>query len=86
MKTFTLLLFSLYVSIIGIAGPGEQVAKPLGSTSAGFGYYEYLPTNYNSSDKFPVLIFLHGIGRKGNGTTDLNRLLQVGPPNEIKNG
>ncbi|WKN42320.1 PA14 domain-containing protein [Tunicatimonas pelagia] len=86
MKTFTLLLSSLLMSLIGFAGPGDQVAKPQGSTSAAFGYYEYLPTNYNSSDKFPVLIFLHGIGEKGNGTTQLNRVLRVGPPKEINDG
>ena len=52
------------------------------------GFYEYLPAGYNTVGKtFPLLIFIHGIGEKGNGSTaDLVKLLRHGPPKLIKNG
>jgi len=33
------------------------------------GFYQYLPPGYNndSTTKYPMIIFLHGIGEKGNG-------------------
>ena len=57
-------------------------------------YYEYVPGNYNSnSDKYPVVIFLHGKGEKGPNTTDINTLknsiyevAKNGPPKLVKNG
>lgn len=52
------------------------------------GYYAYLPEDhyYNADQKFPLMIFLHGSGEKGNGTTELNRVLVHGPPKLVKNG
>lgn len=50
-------------------------------------YLEYLPDDYTSSGKkYPLLIFLHGLGDKGNGTTEINKVANIGPPMEIKNG
>ncbi len=53
-----------------------------------FGFYEYLPTNFdlNSGKKYPLVLFYHGIGEQGNGSEDLNRVLFHGPPKLIKNG
>ncbi len=65
---------------------GTLVAKKLGSTASPFGYYEYLPTTYSQKNKHPVIIFLSGNGEKGNGTTELDRVLKHGPPKLIKNG
>jgi dienelactone hydrolase len=58
------------------------------------GYLEYLPGDYHAnSEKYPVVIFLHGIGERGVNTTDTARLRQSvqqvarhGPPMHIKNG
>ena len=50
------------------------------------GFYEYKPVDYNPAIKYPIIIFLHGIGERGNGTTDLPRILGNGTPNEIQNG
>jgi dienelactone hydrolase len=49
------------------------------------GYYESLPVDYNKypAKKYPLLIFIHGIGELGNGTTDLYKVLRNGPPKLI---
>ncbi len=69
---------------------GTHTAKLLGSTSAEFGYYEYLPGGYSSnSNEYPVLIFLHGGSERGDGTSTpsvLNKVLAHGPPKLIKAG
>ncbi|HEY3403398.1 MAG TPA: alpha/beta hydrolase-fold protein [Ohtaekwangia sp.] len=65
---------------------GQHVAKLKGTTTAAFGYYIYLPAGYNTNTKsYPLLVFLHGKGERGNGTTDLGRVLNTGIPNLIKN-
>lgn len=57
-------------------------------------YYEYLPSSYNSnSNKYPVVIFLHGIGERGPNTTDktilgdnIYKVANLGPPKFVKSG
>src|SRR5258708_39126163 len=45
-----------------IASNGDQV-----------GFYQFIPPGYaaNPTAKYPLIIFLHGIGERGNGTTQL---------------
>lgn len=65
-----------------------QVQRPLGTTDAKQGYYEYLPPSYSTSTwrKSPLLVFLHGLGENGTGSaTDLPKVLKNGPPLLIKN-
>ena len=51
------------------------------------GFYEYLPINYGTSGiNYPLLIFIHGAGELGNGTTDLSQVLFNGPPRLINIG
>lgn len=47
-------------------------------------YLVYLPRGYNSDDqkKWPVLMFLHGAGERGNGTDELDFILLHGPIGE----
>jgi predicted peptidase len=44
------------------------------------GYYIALPQHYNNTTtkKYPVIIYLHGAGQIGNGTTELNYVLKDG--------
>ncbi len=63
----------------------RQQARPLGSTDAEQGFYEYLPPGYGDGQRYPLLIFVHGLGENGNGTTDLPRVLRNGPPRLINN-
>ncbi len=71
-----------------IAGIGEHVAYPRGSTAAEYGFYIYLPENYQAKDHFPILVFLHGSGESGDSKPDatvLDRVLFHGPPKLIEN-
>ncbi|UAY51509.1 carboxylesterase family protein [Ferruginibacter albus] len=57
-------------------------------TSQSNGYYEYLPQGYNTgSDKYPLLIFVHGIGELGDGSSSqLSKVLANGTPKQISQG
>jgi predicted peptidase len=63
-------------------------------TSSGIGYLEYLPKGYNSnSNKYPIVISLHGIKEKGTSSTDpakvkpgVPRVANVGLPKYVKSG
>ena len=63
--------------------PGVQTERQLGSTSAPFGFYEYLPPGYNDGKPRPLMVFFHGIGENGNGTTDKKSVIKNGPPKLI---
>jgi hypothetical protein len=72
---------------IATAGPSSTrfTAFPLDKTDAPNGFYEYLPPGYSKSGaKVPIMIFWHGIGEDGNGTTDLGKVPNNGPPKLIK--
>jgi len=71
IKTLTLAvcLLCLYVSVFS-----QQVAKtiPYASSPEGLiGFLEFRPSDYGSQ-KHPLIIFLHGIGERGNGTSQIN--------------
>lgn len=69
----------------------QQTAKV---TSSGIGYLEYLPDGYNSnSNKYPVVISLHGIKERGTTSTDpaviktsALKVANVGLPKYVKYG
>lgn len=51
------------------------------------GYWEYLPPDYNSNtNNYPIVIFFHGMGERGNGTTDLPMVAYNGPPKYVVEG
>lgn len=54
-------------------------------TSDGIGYLEHLPPDYHQSNcSYPLLIFLHGITERGNGTTDLRKIAGGALPFQIE--
>lgn len=61
----------------------RQTARPIGSTSSGQGFYEYLPPGYGTGQQYPLLIFIHGLGENGDGDSQLSRVLRNGPPRLI---
>ena len=55
--------------------------KPLGTTNAGQGYYEYLPQGYEcGAQDYPLIVFIHGLGENGNGDSELDRVNNTGIP------
>lgn len=95
MKYLYSICSSMFVSIAALllsstlTTTAQQVSVSLagtGVTNSG-GYYEFVPTSYASSkDSFPLLIFIHGMGELGNGTTDLPTVLRNGVPKLLQNG
>ncbi len=63
----------------------HHVTRPLGTTDAAVGYWEYLPPNYSESGApAPLLLFFHGLGENGDGSDgDLQGVLGAGPPRFI---
>ncbi len=73
--------------LVTLTVSAQQVPKSLTAANGQFiGFYQYTPTDYTTSKKYPVIIFLHGVGEKGNGTTELSRVAGLGVPGAIKNG
>jgi predicted peptidase len=68
----------------------RQVAGSFHSstTRTTIGYYVYLPDAYrlHPHSPFPLLVFLHGSGERGNGTSELSKVLKWGPPRLIRDG
>ena len=73
MKNF-LLLFLVINSLITYA---QLTPKSVNSDRGVIGFYEFKPAGYkaDSSYQYPLIIFLHGIGERGNGTTELDMAL-----------
>jgi poly(3-hydroxybutyrate) depolymerase len=72
MKNLLLIVGMVCLSLFA---KSQEVARSLvASNGQTVGFYEYKPTNYTTSKKYPLIIFLHGIGERGNGTTDLYKV------------
>jgi predicted peptidase len=55
--------------------------RPLGTTHAPAGFYEYLPPGYGDGTRHPLLVFLHGFGANGDGSAaQLGNLFDGGIP------
>lgn len=64
--------------------PPVQVPVTYNLTANCAGFYRALPARYDSTKKnYPLLIFLHGSGEMGNGTTDLPKVLRNAVPHLI---
>lgn len=75
--------------LVTLSVSAQHVPKSLTAANGQFiGFYQYTPTNYsaNPNTKYPLIIFLHGIGERGNGTTELSNILGLGVPGAINGG
>lgn len=70
------------------AGPSSlrHVARPLGTMpGAPSGFWEYVPPGYGNGDRYPLLLFWHGIGENGDGSlAALEKVPANGPPRLLK--
>jgi poly(3-hydroxybutyrate) depolymerase len=75
--------------VMSLCAPAQQIARSLTASNGQFiGFYEYKPTDYNvdTTIKYPLIIFMHGIGERGNGTTQLSRVAGNAIPKYINAG
>ncbi len=79
---FGLLFLSITVS-------AQQVVKGFTAGNGQWvGFLEYKPSDYNVNltTKYPMIIFLHGIGERGNGTSQIWSVASNGIPKYIQAG
>jgi dienelactone hydrolase len=92
-KVALILFYGIVASAASFGKLSAQQVFKTTSTST-IAYYEYLPADYNTnSNKYPIVIFLHGIGERGPNTTDqqilkdnIYKVAKLGPPMYVKNG
>ncbi|MDH7462295.1 PKD domain-containing protein [Chitinophagaceae bacterium 26-R-25] len=84
MKNLLLIVGIVCLSLFANA---QEVARSLtAANGTKIGFYEYKPTSYTTSKKYPLIVFLHGIGERGNGTTDLYKVNANAIPRLISAG
>lgn len=93
MKKITLLCgIALLCLTFGHAQPYGQdgeVTKVIKSTSylGSHGYVEYLPDSYSNGEQFPLILFFHGLGERGDGSAaSLDKVMSHGPLKLINQG
>jgi poly(3-hydroxybutyrate) depolymerase len=92
MKNFTYLVRVAFLCLFLTAGAApafsQQIEKHIQVVDDLIGFLEYKPVEYATEGnvKHPLIIFLHGIGERGNGTTDLKYVARIGLPAAIRNG
>lgn len=87
-RLLSIAIAGLVIALAPLSASAQLTPVPLGNSAAPYGYYEYLPFGYDDTlpQEWPVVIFLHGAGKKGNGTTELSKVLEEAMPEEIKTG
>lgn len=86
-RKFTVCMTVMLYTTLAVTAQQKAVSLAGTNVTNSGGYYEYVPPSYASSrDSFPLLIFIHGIGELGNGTTQLPAVLRNGVPKLINNG
>src|SRR5437763_1456431 len=86
MSRLSILLvpFALSAPFLVVAAdpaPGKQIevkAVEGATDNPPYNYLLFLPADYEKQDKWPLMIFLHGSGERGDGNLDLVK--KHGPP------
>jgi predicted esterase len=86
MRNFLMVLVCVLGHLMVVAQSHEPKSLKASSNGETVGFYQFLPAGYSKSNKHPVIVFLHGIGERGNGTSEVSRVLGVGIASDIKNG
>jgi predicted esterase len=71
--------------IVPFIASAQLVAKRIKAVNGQYiGFYQHTPAGWSTSTvKYPVIIFLHGVSERGNGTTELARVKRVALPKYI---
>ena len=80
---FAALTLMLGVGVLHGAEPTQKVGKLDAQVHVSLDYLVYLPTDYEKKDSWPLLLFLHGAGERGD---DLELVKKHGPPKLIEQG
>jgi predicted peptidase len=82
-KLLSFLLLLLLTVVAVSAAPSEpqllRISYPSKTLDAERDYFVYLPRDYERQDKWPVILFLHGNGERGDGKSELDYVLKHGP-------
>lgn len=87
-KPLNLYLLTLSVFLfLNVSHSAYAQKQSVKKTTSGVWYLEHTPKNYQlRNEKFPVIIFLHGLGERGNGSEATRLVKRFGPPKHIENG
>ena len=86
---FPLVITALLMTVPGqmIAAeskPGAQISQELkikvGNNETTIGYWIFLPKSYDKKKSWPLMLFLHGAGERGN---NINQVKKWGPPKRV---
>ncbi len=70
-----------------IPEPGKQVAQQVKlKNGTAIRYFVYLPEDFCTENRYPLMLFLHGRGERGDSVQELKRVLVHGPPKLIEQG
>ena len=91
LRTSRLLIATslFFCTFLNLAQAQTHTAKYISTGPNSNGFYEYLPQGYNpnSSETYPLIVFIHGIGECGAGNAvDLPKMLWAGIPQAISAG
>ena len=78
-----LLVATLALDALHADEPRQQTARLEATQKVELNYLRYLPPNYDKQDSWPLLLFLHGAGERGE---DLDLVKVHGPPKLISQG
>ncbi|HUG20786.1 MAG TPA: phospholipase, partial [Planctomycetaceae bacterium] len=81
--TLTLNLCAAHHVSLAVAEDGQQKSKLETQVEVSVDYLLSLPTDYESKEAWPLVLFLHGAGERGN---DLELVKKHGPPKLIAAG
>ncbi len=84
------IFLALFIIIISLNLPAQvQTARYISTNPKSNAYYEYLPQGYdpNGTAKYPLIVFIHGMGELGAGTSStIQAVLNNGTPRQIAQG
>lgn len=93
MKELYKIFHTSFCCIVSVLLVGQKAASQtltprfITTTAASNGFYEYLPQGYDPAapQKYPLILFFHGVGELGNGTTQLGAILDNGLAQQLDN-